>query len=287
MICEGKTTADLISGVDAVARRLGGLTKVWRTDRIEGGVVPGTDRLVPAFADAAKHYGVRVITCPPRRAKRKGVVEAGNKFLAQSWWRTARVRDPFEAQRSLDRFCAHVADGRPRGELTVAALARTEPLRPVPSPYPATIEAPRSVTWGALVHFEGNRYSVPPAFAGGHVIVHTELGAGGIEIRSLHGEVLVCHRRHPQGAGAIVRLPEHRAELERAVLAAFTTAPPCRRKPNRPPSEAALAIAREIKGRYNATSATQTTGVAPDTGEATRPFASTVDLARYAELVER
>lgn len=157
----------------------------------------------------------------------------------------------------------------------------------MPRPYPATIEAPRSVTWGALVHFEGNRYSVPPAFAGGHVVVHTTLGAGDIEIRSLQGHTLARHRRHPQGAGAIVRLPEHRAELEAAVLAAFTTAPSCRRKPNRPPSEAALHIAAEITGRHKARSGPETTRVAPDTGEATRRSASTIDLARYAELVER
>lgn len=264
VISEGKTTPDLICGTDAVARRLGGLTEVWRTDRIEGGVVPDTDRLVPAFADAAKHYGVRVITCPPRRAQRKGVVEAGNKYVAQSWWRTARVGDPFEAQRSLDRFCTHVADRRPRGEQTVAQLAATETLRAMPHPYPATIEAPRTVTWKALVHFEGNRYSVPASFAGGQVIVHTTLGARQIEIRTLQGQVLVRHRRHPRGTGALVRLPEHRDELETAVLAAFTTAPPCRRKPNRPPSEAALAIAAEITGRSQARRGAEPTRVAPE-----------------------
>ncbi len=287
VLADRKSTADLIAGVDAVARRLGGLTEVWRTDRIEGGVVPSTDRLVPAFADAAKHYGARVITCPPRRAQRKGVIEAGNKYLAQSWWRTARVADPFEAQRSLDRFCTDVADLRLRDDKTITELASTETLRPMPSPYPAAIAVARTVTWKALVHFEGNRYSVPASFAGGHVVVHTTLGAMQIEIRTLEGHVLVRHRRHPRGTGALVRPSEHRDELEKAVLQAFTTAPACRRKPNRPPSEAALAIAAEIRSPSGARSGSETRRVASDTGGSTRRFAAAVDLQRYAELVKR
>ena len=46
----------------------------------------------------------------------------------------------------------------------------------------------------------------------------------------------------------MVRLPEHTAALERVVLAAFTTAEPCKPKPNRPPSAKALAIAGDIGG---------------------------------------
>jgi hypothetical protein len=67
--------------------------------------------------------------------------------------------------------------------------------------------------------------------------------------------------------GKIVRLPEHHTELETAVLAAFTTAPPCRRKENRPPGLAALAAAAAIRGHH-----------AHDD--------VVVDLTRYAELVE-
>ena len=40
----------------------------------------------------------------------------------------------------------------------------------------------------------------------------------------------------------MVRLPEHTAALEKVVLAAFTTARPCKPKPNRPPSQVAADI---------------------------------------------
>lgn len=48
------------------------------------------------------------------------------------------------------------------------------------------------------------------------------------------------------------------------MLEQFTTAPPCRRKPNRPPSEAAKAIAAALRAEHPPV---------------------TVDLARYEELV--
>ena len=54
-------------------------------------VVPGTDRLTVDAANIAKHYGVEIAVCPPRRAQRKGVVEKAIQYLTDSWWRTARV----------------------------------------------------------------------------------------------------------------------------------------------------------------------------------------------------
>ncbi len=246
---ESKDSAHLIAAVDQVVRRLGGLTRRFRIDAIEGGVIPGTRRLAPEFADACRYYGVGVDLCPPRRGNRKGVVEKANDYLAQAWWRTADVATPEQAQASLDRFCADVADRRPRGHAIVARLAQAERLRPVPRrPYTAVVQAPRKVSWAALVSFEGNRYSVPPEFVNAQVAVSWRLGEGDLEIRSVSGEVIAAHRRRPPGAGALSRLEEHRAELERTVLSQFTTAPPCRRKVNRPPSETARALAAELSG---------------------------------------
>jgi hypothetical protein len=58
--------------------------------------------------------------------------------------------------------------------------------------------------------------------------------------------LVASHRRHPPGAGYVVRDPAHRAALEHAVLAAFSTAAPCRRKANRPPGAAARAEAARL-----------------------------------------
>ena len=38
-------------------------------------IVAGSDRVQASFVPVAKHYGVGVDPCPPRRGNRKGVVE--------------------------------------------------------------------------------------------------------------------------------------------------------------------------------------------------------------------
>ena len=265
-----KDSGHLIAAIQEVIRGLGGLTNRFRIDAMEGAVVPGTRRLNAAFADFCRSLAVGVDMCPPRRGNRKGVVEKSNDYLAQSWWRTADVATPERAQASLDAFCARIADSRPRGASTVGALAASEPLRPVPStPYLVEVSESRGVSWGALVSFDGNRYSVPPAFVDATVMVHWRVGDPGFEIRSIAGEVLARHRRRPPGAGAAVRLPEHKRALEKAVLASFTTKPPCRRKVNRPPSDAARALAAEL--------------VRPEQ----QSLPMVIDLRRYEELMRR
>jgi hypothetical protein len=114
-----------------------------------------------------------------------------------------------------------------------------------PIAYPAELRVERVVSSSALVAFEGSRYSVPPTQAGQTVTVLARLGEPTLRIISSAGVLVATHRRLPAGAGQLVRLPVHQAALEQAVLAAFTTRPPCRRKANRPPSGEALALASE------------------------------------------
>jgi hypothetical protein len=207
-------------------------------------VEPGSDRLRPEAAELAKHYGVTVAVCPPRRAQRKGVVEAAIRYLGRSWWRTARVATSEAAQRSLDTWCVEVADQRRRGPLTIGQKAAAEPLLALPATaFPAELHVERVVSSSALVSFEGNRYSVPPALAGQTVTARVRVGEPLVQIVSAAGVLIAAHRRAPAGAGQLVRSQAHQAALERAVLAAFTTRPRCARKPNRPPSSEALVLA--------------------------------------------
>ncbi|MGH2827313.1 MAG: Mu transposase domain-containing protein [Actinomycetota bacterium] len=246
---DGKTTGHLVESLDQVLRAMGGTTRRWRTDRMSGVVVPGTDRLTAAFADVAKFYGVAIDICPKGRAKRKGVVEAANRYITQGWWRTAEVSTPAHAQQSLDSFCATVADARPRGDGTVAHLAAEDRLGALPqTAYPAVIEVTNKVTPSALVPFDGNSYSVPPELIGTDVVIRTRLRAGEIEVVSAASVVVATHHRAPKGRHEIVRLPRHRAALQELVLAGFTTDKPCRRKTNRPPGDEAKAAAAALRG---------------------------------------
>ena len=254
----------LVEALDGVLRRLGGTTPAWRTDRLATVIVPGTADVQASFAPVAKHYGAIIRPCPPRRGNRKGSVEASVRFACGRWWRTMTARTLPEAQASLDRFCATIADARPRGGTTVADLAAGEHLLPLPPvPYPATIEATSPVAADATVAFRGTRYSVPPGFIGAQLTVRQRLGGPTLDIVSPSGALVAVHH---VARGGIVRAPEHRAALEAAVLRSFTTAPPCERKGNHPPGEAARAAAAALRR--------------PDEREVV------VDLARYAELVE-
>lgn len=255
----------LAQALDGVLRRLGGTTPAWRTDRLATVIVPGTADVQASFAPVAKHYGVVIRPCPPRRGNRKGAVEAAVRYACGRWWRTLEAGTMVEAQASLDRFCATVADARPRGGTTVGALAAAEPLRALPVlPYPATLARNGLVDADATVAFEGTRYSVPPGFVGARVTVRQRLGSPTLEIVTGAGIPVAVHR--VASGGGIVRTPEHRAALEREVLAAFSTARPCERKGNHPPGPAARAAAAVLRD-----------------DEAREVV---VDLVRYAELVE-
>lgn len=239
----------LIESIDQVLRRFGGTPKVWRVDRMATVINPQTGKIQASFAPVAKHYGVTVTPCPPRRGNRKGVVEKQIHFITQRWWRTLDVSNLADAQGSLDRFCATIGDARRRGDTTVGELGATEQLLPLPSvAYPAEGTVTRIVAANALVSVDGNRYSVPPAFVGAEVKVKRRMGSGELQVISGAGTVVAVHRIAPRGANRIVRLPEHTRALENVVLGAFTTDRPCPKKPNRPPTSAALRIATEICG---------------------------------------
>jgi transposase len=249
VFCEQMTFGHLADAMHRVLVGLGGTPQVWRTDRMATIVIPGTDRLTVDAAQAAKHYGVEIAICPPRRAQRKGVVEAAIKYTTKSWWRSAPVSTMAEAQGSLDRWCSEVADQRRRPEGTVCEIGVREPLRALPSAaYPALIVVERKASRSALVAFEGNHYSVAPGHAARTMTVHARVGEPLLRIVSAAGELVATHRRAPAGAGQTIRHAEHAALLEHAVLAAFTTGHACPRKANRPPGQDALAELARLKG---------------------------------------
>ncbi|MBA3287943.1 MAG: IS21 family transposase [Acidimicrobiia bacterium] len=278
---EADDQAHLIVGIHEVLQRLGGTARRWRVDRMATVIKPGTDQLQRSFVPVAKHYGVGVDPCPPRHGNRKGVVEKAIDYLTQSWWRTAAVSSPVEAQTGLDRWCVDVADQRMRpipapapdpgscapvrgdihspggigvqaighdGQVTVAELADVERLLALPAAaYPAELRVVRTVAANALVSLWGNRYSVPPGLVGGQVQIRWRHGTDTITVHAA-GVVVAVHRLAPRGAQRTVRLPEHTTALENVVLGAFSTAQRCARKVNRPPSDAALALAAELLG---------------------------------------
>jgi transposase len=275
-LCEAETFPHLVAGLDAVSRKLGGLTRSWRFDRMATVASPNTGRVTATFAGVAKHYGVQVVLCPPRRGNRKGVVEKANHTAAQRFWRTLGDDVNVEqAQTALDDWCWRRSDVRLRpggtgGKLTVATLAEREPLAPVGAAYPTDLAVRRIVSAQALVAFAGNFYSVPPELAGAPVTVTHRLGADHIDIISSAVSagpvVLARHRLAPAGAGALIRTEGHVTALNTIAMAAATPQQPHRRKERIPPGQAARAAAAAL------------TGLRADTAA----NAVVIDLSRYA-----
>jgi len=277
----------LVQGLDRVVRALGGVTRTWRFDRMATVCDPGTGHLTASFAAVAKYYGVVVAICPPRRGNRKGVVEKINHTAAQRWWRTlADDVTPEQAQADLDRFAALRGDTRMRaaadGRSTVATVAATEPLHPVPAqPYPVIVVEKRVASRQALVAYRGNRYSVPPELATAAVTVSRPVGGAFIDIATAGGIVVARHKLLADGLGATVRQPGHVIALDAAAMAAANTGRPHRRKERIPPGAKARAAAAELRKRYAST-----------TGTAVEPPITTtestiVDLAAYERAAQQ
>jgi transposase len=255
-LAESTDQPHLVEGLDAVARRLGGLTRRWRFDRMSTVAQPHSGRLQVSFGPIARHYSVGIDVCPPYHPWRKGAVEKAAGVITQRWWRTLGDEvTQGQAQAGLDRVCARL-DARKRVcdgiTTTVGALAGAETLRPVPAPYPATLQVSRTVSNQARISLRGNVYSVPPGHTGRQVVVRHRLGDTVLEVATDTGVVLARHRRAADGAGAVVCAPEHVAALEKVVLANFADRPPCRRKHRRPLTPEALAEADRIRGNDQA-----------------------------------
>ena len=160
-----------------------------------------------------------------------------------------------QAQADLDRWAVAVADRRQRGgEHGRASSPARRACSPLPAAaFPAQLEVERVVARSALVAFEGNRYSVAPGLAGQTVDRPRP------PRRAAPGDPL---GRRATGRAPPPRARRRRADaaqrastpqlLEQAVLDAFTTDRPCRRKANRPPGDAALAAAARLRGHDRA-----------------------------------
>ena len=293
LACSGKwrgvlapamTQPQVVDGLDRICRGLGGVSRVWRFDRMATVCHPESGRVTASFAGVAKHYGVSVAICPPRRGNRKGAVEKSNHTAAQRWWRTLPDELSVEqAQESLDRFCHVRGDTRLRptrdGKASVATIATAEGLHSMPSTaYPAILTTERTVSRQALVSYRGNRYSVPPELASAQVTVSQVLGTDVIDIVTTSGITIARHRLAADGTGAMVRDHGHIYALEQAAMAGANTGRPHRRKERIPPGPDAVHAATQLRAALDPT--TSTTG-GGDQSDSTATASETVEATIY------
>jgi hypothetical protein len=176
-------------------------------------------RMNETFVDFADHYGFVPKTHRPYRPRTKGKVErlvdyVKDNFLAG---RSFEGLEDLNVQAAIWRD--GVANARVHG--TTGQIPRDqlplEPLTPFSSrpAYRLSQPAKRIVSADALVHFQGSRYSVPPAYAGQSVAV---LGDGG-QIIVRCGDTAIAEHRAAIRAGQCIVAKEHLAELWKLTLA--------------------------------------------------------------------
>jgi transposase len=124
-----------------------------------------------AYAECAEGYGFRIDACPPHDPQKKGIVEAGVKYVKGNFLPTRRFRDLADLNEQVRAWVMAEAGTRTHGTTRVAPLKLFELERPLMRPLPAI--APDLGAWHRVsvhrdchVKFEHILYSAPFALAG-------------------------------------------------------------------------------------------------------------------------
>jgi hypothetical protein len=178
----------------------------------------------PRFEDFARYYGFTPRACQPYRARTKGKVESGVKYVKRNALAGRRFASWAALEAWLEEWAATVSDLRVHGtthERPIDRFAR-ETLTPLgrQPPYHYTAPRRRIVAADALVAIAAGRYSVPVRYVGQTVDVretatHYVIVAGG-----------TCIAQHAKaGRHAVVMEPAHYAGLLRPAASPITDAP--------------------------------------------------------------
>jgi hypothetical protein len=144
-----------------------------RTIVLEKDETSGTVKWNAAFKDRMDFYGVEVKLCRYYRARTKGKVESGVKYVKRNALAGRKFNDLSQMNESLLEWCVDVADERIHGtthERPSERFARAEAqaLTPVGDRIPAPRERveTRVVPADTYVTVETNRYPVQPDWVG-------------------------------------------------------------------------------------------------------------------------
>lgn len=258
--------ADLLAAHERAFAHFGGRCEFLLYDRMRTVVLGSTTdesgqrraRLNATFEAFARHWGFTPRLCQPYRAKTKGKVESGVKYVKRNFVPGRTFADLDDFNRQLAAWQAEVADQRIHGTTHQRPIERfaDEAAALVPTgEQPSFLQAmvrPRVVAEDWLVTIDGNRYSVPFGLIGQTVEV----------VRS-GGQWLIRHR------GRLVA--EHPVLAGRTQLSVH-------------PQHGPGAAARNARTRY--------AGARPDEGMRQRRPASVAevevrDLAIYDALLDR
>jgi transposase len=169
----------LLDGHERAFRHFGGVPLTCLYDNPRTLVLGRRERAVhwhPVFQDFVRYYGVTPRACQPYRARTKGKVESGVKYVKRNALVGRRFASWEALNAWLEEWTVTVADQRIHGtthERPIDRFAR-ETLTPlgIRAPYRYERERIRRVPADALVAIGAARYSVPVQYVGRTVTVH-------------------------------------------------------------------------------------------------------------------
>jgi transposase len=207
----------LLDGHERAFRWFGGVTLTCLYDNPRNLVLGRRENKVlwhPQFEDLARYYGFTPRACQPYRARTKGKVESGVKYVKRNALAGRRFRSWEHLNDWLERWSVEVADVRVHGtthERPAERFAR-EQLTPLGArpPYRYERVQQRRVANDALVTVGASRYSVPVAYVGQTISVHEGIA----HYEFFHHDQLIA--RHLKAARySVVMEPAHYAGLLR------------------------------------------------------------------------
>jgi transposase len=211
---ERERMPDLLAAHEAAFAHFGGRCEQLLYDRMRTvvlGTSDGRPRLNPTFAAFAAHWGFTVRLCQPYRARTKGKVESGVKYVKRNFLPGRTFRDLADFNAQLEAWQHEIADLRTHGtthqrpiDRFVEEAAHLVPTAAQASFLAATVRE-RVVASDWLVAIDANRYSVPFPLIGKTVQV-VRVG-GSWQIR--HRGVLVAEHAVLAGRAQLAVKPEH------------------------------------------------------------------------------
>jgi len=173
----------------------------------------GPGRFNEAFLDFARHYGFTPKTHRPYRPRTKGKVERMVDYVKDGFLLGRAVADLDDLNGQIRAWLGETANVRVhattgRRPVDLWPEEGLTPCGSVPD-YQFLDPVRRTVSFEALVHFRGSRYSVPPAYAGRPVAV---AAAGGVVLVRA-GDAVIAEHREAARPGQCVVAKDHLAEL--------------------------------------------------------------------------
>jgi transposase len=179
---------------------LGGVTREVLHDNLKTAVVKrpgeGVIRWHQRYLDFADYYGFSPRACQPYRAQTKGKVESGVSYVRKNFWVGLDYVDLDDLNRQAVGWLDTIANVRIHGTTGEVPFERLpdEGLTPIydKPDYDTSHVVYRRCSRDCMVSYQGNRYSLPAAYAGQTVMVKaTEEGE--LLVLNREGEIVAWH----------------------------------------------------------------------------------------------